>query len=83
MRCSSRWGLAASGGRAPSPCQRCAQIRPELDRAVAWRRDPRLWCRGHPVVHEHKRLGRGIELAASAELLKAADIGLEFLTGEL
>ncbi|WP_223273161.1 hypothetical protein [Nocardia cerradoensis] len=35
------------------------------------------------VVHEHKRPGRGIELAASAELLKAADIGLEFLTGEL
>ena len=35
------------------------------------------------VVHEHKRLGRGIELAALAEQLRAADIGLEFLTGEL
>jgi DNA invertase Pin-like site-specific DNA recombinase len=35
------------------------------------------------VVHEHKRLGRGIELAALAEQLKAAGIGLEFLTGEL
>ncbi len=32
------------------------------------------------VVHEHKRLGRGIELA---EQLKARDIGLELLTGEL
>jgi hypothetical protein len=38
------------------------------------------------VVHEHKRLGRGIELAALAALaeqLKAAGICLEFLTGEL
>lgn len=35
------------------------------------------------VVHEHKRLGRGIELAARAEQLRGADIGLEFLTGEL
>jgi DNA invertase Pin-like site-specific DNA recombinase len=35
------------------------------------------------VVHEHKRLGRGIELAALAEQLRAAGIGLEFLTGEL
>nr|WP_307188362.1 recombinase family protein [Nocardia alba] len=35
------------------------------------------------VVHEHKRLGRGIELAALAEQLKAAGIALEFLTGEL
>jgi DNA invertase Pin-like site-specific DNA recombinase len=35
------------------------------------------------VVHEHKRLGRGIELAMLAEELKASDIGLEFLTGEL
>jgi DNA invertase Pin-like site-specific DNA recombinase len=35
------------------------------------------------VVHEHKRLGRGLELAALAEQLRAAGIGLEFLTGEL
>jgi DNA invertase Pin-like site-specific DNA recombinase len=35
------------------------------------------------VAHEHKRLGRGIELAALAEQLRAAGIGLEFLTGEL
>jgi hypothetical protein len=35
------------------------------------------------VVHEHKRLGRGIELAMPAEELKAGDVGLEFLTGEL
>ncbi|MFJ9365752.1 recombinase family protein [Nocardia sp. NPDC101769] len=35
------------------------------------------------VVHEHKRLGRGIELAALAEQLKGSGIGLDFLTGEL
>jgi hypothetical protein len=35
------------------------------------------------VVHEHKRLGRGLELAALAEQLRAAGIGLEFLSGEL
>ncbi|MEU2674748.1 recombinase family protein [Streptomyces sp. NPDC007164] len=35
------------------------------------------------VVHEHKRLGCGIELAMLAEELKAGDVGLEFLTGEL
>ena len=34
-------------------------------------------------MHEHKRLGRGIELAALAEQLRADGIGLEFLTGEL
>jgi DNA invertase Pin-like site-specific DNA recombinase len=35
------------------------------------------------VVHEHKRLGRGIDLATLAEELKTGDVGLEFLTGEL
>ncbi|MGV9350950.1 recombinase family protein [Streptomyces spiralis] len=35
------------------------------------------------VVHEHKRLSRGIELAILAEELKASDVGLEFLAGEL
>ncbi|MFF3395063.1 recombinase family protein [Streptomyces sp. NPDC002669] len=35
------------------------------------------------VVHEHKRLGRGIGLAMLAEELEAGDVGLEFLTGEL
>ncbi|WP_234534436.1 recombinase family protein [Streptomyces shenzhenensis] len=35
------------------------------------------------VVHEHKRLGRGIELAMLAEELRASDVGLEFLSGEL
>jgi DNA invertase Pin-like site-specific DNA recombinase len=35
------------------------------------------------VVHEHKRLGRGMELAMLAEELKASDVGLEFLSGEL
>ena len=34
-------------------------------------------------MHEHKRLGRGTELAALAEQLCAAGIGLEVLTGEL
>jgi hypothetical protein len=29
------------------------------------------------VVHEHKRLGRGIELAMLAEELKASDVGLD------
>jgi hypothetical protein len=32
------------------------------------------------VVHEHKRLGRGIDLATLAEQLKAHDVGLESLT---
>jgi hypothetical protein len=35
------------------------------------------------VVHEHKRLGRGLDLAALAEQLRAAGIALEFLTGQL
>jgi DNA invertase Pin-like site-specific DNA recombinase len=35
------------------------------------------------VVPEHKRPGRGIELAALAGQLRAAGIGLEFPTGEL
>lgn len=35
------------------------------------------------VVHEHKRLGRGIDLAMLAEDLRASDVGLQFLTGEL
>ena len=35
------------------------------------------------IVHEHKRLGRGIELAALAEQLRADGVGLEFLAGEL
>ncbi|MEV3982119.1 recombinase family protein [Nonomuraea sp. NPDC049758] len=35
------------------------------------------------VVHEHKRLGRGLALAELAEQLRTCDVGLEFLTGEL
>lgn len=35
------------------------------------------------VVHDHKQLGRGLETVALAEQLRAAGIGLEFLTGEL
>jgi DNA invertase Pin-like site-specific DNA recombinase len=61
-----------------------AVTRPELDRAVALARDIRASGAAVTiVVHEHKRLGRGIELAALAEQLRAGDIGLEFLTGEL
>jgi DNA invertase Pin-like site-specific DNA recombinase len=61
-----------------------ATSRPELDKAVGLARE--LRASGVAVtllVHEHKRLGRGIELAGLAEQLKAAGIGLEFLTGEL
>ena len=58
--------------------------RPELDKAVALARETRASGAAVTiVVHEHKRLGRGIELAALAEQLRAADIGLEFLVGEL
>lgn len=61
-----------------------ATRRPELEAAVA------LACEIRSsgvavtlVVHEHKRLGRGIDLATLAEELRACDVGLEFLTGEL
>jgi DNA invertase Pin-like site-specific DNA recombinase len=61
-----------------------AVTRPELDRAVALARELRAsGVAVTLVVHEHKRLGRGIELAALAEQMKASNIGLEFLTGEL
>ncbi|MGH3466683.1 MAG: recombinase family protein [Thermocrispum sp.] len=61
-----------------------ATTRPELDRAVALAGELRAsGVRVTLVVHEHKRLGRGIELATLAEELKASDVGLEFLTGEL
>jgi DNA invertase Pin-like site-specific DNA recombinase len=61
-----------------------ATRRPELERAGALAGELRAsGVAVTLVVHEHKRLGRGIELAALAEQLKAADVGLEFLTGEL
>ncbi len=61
-----------------------AASRPRLDRAAALARELRAsGVAVTLVVHEHKRLGRGIELAALAEQLKAGEIGLEFLTGEL
>lgn len=61
-----------------------AVSRPELDKAVGLARELRAsGVAVTLVVHEHKRLGRGIELAALAERFKAAGIGLEFLTGEL
>ncbi|UKY48345.1 recombinase family protein [Streptomyces inhibens] len=34
-------------------------------------------------MHEHQRLGRGIELAMLTEEMKAGDVGPEFLNGEL
>ncbi|MGW4475384.1 recombinase family protein [Nonomuraea sp. NPDC004354] len=61
-----------------------ATVRPELDKAVALAHDFRTaGVAVTLVVHEHKRLGRGLDLAALAEQLRAASIGLEFLTGEL
>ena len=58
--------------------------RPELDKAVALAREIRASGAAVTiVVYEHKRLGRGIELAALAEQLRADGIGLESLTGEL
>lgn len=61
-----------------------AARRPELDEVLGLARQLRAsGVAVTLVVHEHKRLGRGIELAGLAEQLRAADIGLEFLTGEL
>lgn len=61
-----------------------ATTRPELDKAVGLVRELRsAGVAVTLVVHEHKRLGRGLDLAALAEQLRAAGIGLEFLTGEL
>ncbi|MET7300406.1 recombinase family protein [Embleya sp. NPDC005575] len=61
-----------------------ATRRPELDKVVHLARELRAsGARVTLVVHEHKRLGRAIDLAALAEDLKASDVGLEFLTGEL
>ncbi|MFE5543593.1 recombinase family protein [Streptomyces sp. NPDC056534] len=58
--------------------------RPELEKTVALARELRTsGARVTLVVHEHKRLGRGIELVTLAQDLKAADVGLQFLTGEL
>jgi DNA invertase Pin-like site-specific DNA recombinase len=61
-----------------------ATRRPELEAAV------KLCCEirasGAAVtllVHEHKRLGRGIDLATLAEELRSCGVGLEFLSGEL
>ncbi|HUR09190.1 MAG TPA: recombinase family protein [Nonomuraea sp.] len=61
-----------------------ATTRPELDKAITLARELRAaGVAVTLVVHEHKRLGRGLDLAALAEQLRAAGIGLEFLTGEL
>ncbi|MBB2741248.1 UNVERIFIED_ORG: DNA invertase Pin-like site-specific DNA recombinase [Microbispora rosea subsp. rosea] len=61
-----------------------ATRRPELERAVTLAREMRAsGVAVTLVVHEHKRLGRGLALAELAEELRACDVGLEFLTGEL
>jgi hypothetical protein len=61
-----------------------ATSRPELGKAAVLARELRAsGVAVTLVVHEHKRLGRGIELAALAEQLKTGGIGLEFLAGEL
>ncbi|MFF5013193.1 recombinase family protein [Streptomyces sp. NPDC001165] len=61
-----------------------ATRRPELGAAVKLAREIRSSDVAVTlVVHEHKRLGRGIELAMPTEELKASDVGLEFLSGEL
>ncbi|MFD8079868.1 recombinase family protein [Streptomyces sp. NPDC059718] len=61
-----------------------ATRRPELEAAVRLAGEIRSsGVNVTLVVHEHKRLGRGIELAMLAEELKASGVGLEFLTGEL
>ncbi|NRQ34842.1 recombinase family protein [Nonomuraea sp. NN258] len=61
-----------------------AVSRPELDRAVEFARELRAAGLGVTlVVHEHKRLGRGLALAELAEQLKSYGVALEFLTGEL
>ncbi|MBL1119607.1 recombinase family protein [Streptomyces sp. 110] len=61
-----------------------ARTRPGLEAAVTLARQMRTsGINVTLVVHEHKRLGRGIELVMPAEELKAGDIGLEFLAGEL
>ncbi|TDC99601.1 recombinase family protein [Nonomuraea deserti] len=61
-----------------------ATRRPELERAVALAREMRAsGIAVALVVHEHKRLGRGLALAELAEQLRAAGVALEFLTGEL
>lgn len=58
--------------------------RPELKRAVTLAREMRAaGIAVTLVVHEHKRLGHGLALAGLAEQVRAHDVGLEFVTGEL
>ncbi|MEV5666767.1 recombinase family protein [Streptomyces flaveolus] len=59
-----------------------ATMRPELEAAVKLAGEIRSsGVAVTLVVHEHKRLGRGIELAMLAEELKASDVGLESSPG--
>jgi DNA invertase Pin-like site-specific DNA recombinase len=61
-----------------------AARRPELEAAIAFARDMRVsGVAVTLVVHEHKRLDRGLALAELAERLRALEVSLEFLTGEL
>ncbi|WP_243741071.1 recombinase family protein [Streptomyces sp. 8K308] len=53
-----------------------ATKRPELEKAVTLAREIRAsGVAVTLVVHEHKRLGRGIDLATLAEELRASDVG--------
>ena len=66
----------ASRGSSPRRSRPARCTRPELDKAVALAREIRASGAAVTiVVHEHKRLGRGIELAALAEQLRAAASG--------
>lgn len=58
--------------------------RPELDKAVEWARELRTSGLDVTlVVHEHKRLGRGLQLAELSEQLRGYGVALKFITGEL
>ncbi len=81
----ARAAVARHPGRLAEGLGRHPDLREKVStRAVALARDIRASSAAVTIaVHEHKRLGRGIELAALAEQLRADGIGLEFLTGEL
>lgn len=58
--------------------------RPELGKAMAAAQEFRRSGMTVTIVaDEHRRIGRGLELAQLAEQLRASDVGLEFLKGPL
>ncbi|WP_327135326.1 recombinase family protein [Streptomyces sp. NBC_01343] len=76
--------MAANTVKISSPHMSSLVSSPELDAAVKLAGEIRAsGVAVTLVVHEHERLGRGIELAMLAEELKASDVGLGFLTGQL